>query len=290
MEVMIMKTNRPVRLIPIWTLLFLTYCNHTALPQTSLKPLFSRVDKSTVRLSDAETSALQKVLTQDLITSDFDIVRFNGLEDDSSIVVDFGKEGCPELRLSRRSSDILGNTTLVFDVDKRTHAILVMNAGSVIFFAQRGDHVVNVEPISERYFVLTHFDQAKANISVILDDTPRAYQRHVPMPFKTEPPRPMSLDRVDSDYTIDVLVAYTPMAADEWHHITMHIGQAIAQANDTYQNSGINVSLALVCAVEVDYTESGQMETDLNRFAEPYDGYMDEIHDLRSQCLCAHLR
>ncbi|MBS3946394.1 MAG: hypothetical protein KGZ42_12895, partial [Melioribacter sp.] len=59
--------------------------------------------------------------------------------------------------------------------------------------------------------------------------------------------------------------------------------QAIAQANTTYNNSGINVSLNLAYPTQVSYTESGSTETDCYRFTETDDGYMDGIHSLRTQ-------
>lgn len=86
---------------------------------------------------------------------------------------------------------------------------------------------------------------------------------------------------------IDVLVVYTPKAlnnAGGASGIQTKIMNAVSQANQAYLNSVVNMQLNLVAMVQTNYTESGDMVTDLSRIQNPADGYMDEVpNTLRPQ-------
>jgi hypothetical protein len=85
-----------------------------------------------------------------------------------------------------------------------------------------------------------------------------------------------------------VLVAYT---ANAEYYIKNFLGftrttqfalQAVAETNQAYMNSGVNIHMDLAALVRVNYTESGDYPTDLNRFQQTSEGYMDEIHTYRN--------
>jgi len=88
----------------------------------------------------------------------------------------------------------------------------------------------------------------------------------------------------DGGPVMDVLVAYTPavQAAYGAAGSDALIIQAVAEANQAYANSGISARLNLVHTVLTNYTESGDMGTDLSRLRSTSDGYMDELHALRN--------
>ena len=85
----------------------------------------------------------------------------------------------------------------------------------------------------------------------------------------------------DDGSVIDVIVAYTPEAAAEAGNISALIQLAIDETNQSYANSDISPRLQLVHRYRTDYNDSGDHGTDLNRFRNPSDGYMDEVHGLR---------
>ena len=64
--------------------------------------------------------------------------------------------------------------------------------------------------------------------------------------------------------------------------IGAQIQQAIDSANAAYANSGITTRLNLVHTAAVNYDESGDFNTDLNRLTSGSDGYMDEVATLRN--------
>ncbi len=84
--------------------------------------------------------------------------------------------------------------------------------------------------------------------------------------------------------TIDVMVLYTPQAktgAGSQAAIEALIDLAVLEANQTYVNSVVPLSLNLVRKQEIAYTESNNFNTDLARLQSPADGFMDSVHALR---------
>lgn len=86
--------------------------------------------------------------------------------------------------------------------------------------------------------------------------------------------------------TIDVLVVFTPAARVAWGGVAQSnsfIATAITNFNTSLINSGIpNVTINLVYSGEIPYTESGDIYLDLPRFRNNNDGFMDDVHTLRT--------
>lgn len=82
---------------------------------------------------------------------------------------------------------------------------------------------------------------------------------------------------------IRVMVVATNAAAQASGDITGLINLAIAESNQSYANSGVQISLQLAGLYTTTYAESGSFSTDLSRFRGTSDGYMDSIHSLRNQ-------
>lgn len=86
--------------------------------------------------------------------------------------------------------------------------------------------------------------------------------------------------------TVDVLVVYTSATRLAWGGIAQSnafIATAITNFNTALINSGVtNVTINLVYAGEIVYTETGNISTDLASFRNSTDGLMDDVHTLRS--------
>jgi hypothetical protein len=90
----------------------------------------------------------------------------------------------------------------------------------------------------------------------------------------------------DGASIIDVLVVYTATAraaAGGTAAIQSTIAVGVSQSNQTYANSLISQRIRLVYTGEVDYTESGNSTTDLTRFRDPADSFLDSVGPLRDQ-------
>lgn len=91
--------------------------------------------------------------------------------------------------------------------------------------------------------------------------------------------------RADDGTVIDVLVVYTPAAVallGSEAAARLAIESAVALANVTYENSGVDFRLRLVHLARIDYAELGSAN-DLNRLRGTSDGYMDIVHQWRDQ-------
>lgn len=102
---------------------------------------------------------------------------------------------------------------------------------------------------------------------------------------------------LQTNTVIDVLVVWTAAAecrnsgqargcsrtAITSSNIQSRINLAIQETNAAYDLSGVNLELNLVRAEYVSYTESGNSRTDLDRLRGTSDGYMDNVHALRTQ-------
>ncbi len=82
--------------------------------------------------------------------------------------------------------------------------------------------------------------------------------------------------------TIKVFVAYTPTVAQNYN-VSELINQSINTTIIAFNNSLVSSNIELVGSAQLTYTESGSATTDINRFVNYNDGYLDEIHSLRNQ-------
>ena len=123
------------------------------------------------------------------------------------------------------------------------------------------------------------------------DHPPGSEKLRAPVPEKAAPRSSRgdielkggAIAAADTGATIDVMVVYSKQtAAAAGTAIGAQIQQAIDSANAAYANSGITTRLNLVHTAAVNYDESGDFNTDLNRLTSGSDGYMDEVATLRN--------
>ena len=86
--------------------------------------------------------------------------------------------------------------------------------------------------------------------------------------------------------TVDVAVVHTAnarRAAGGAAEIAAVVDLMVAEANQAFEASGVDLRLALVETSEVAYAETGDSLVDLRRLAHPSDGYLDEAYALRDR-------
>jgi hypothetical protein len=89
----------------------------------------------------------------------------------------------------------------------------------------------------------------------------------------------------DDGSIFDVLVVYTADArngAGGTDAMNALINIAVLETNIAYENSQVHARLRLACKEEIDYVESDDSRTDLNRLRGNGDNHMDSVHDLRN--------
>ena len=123
------------------------------------------------------------------------------------------------------------------------------------------------------------------------DHPPGSEKLRAPVPEKAAPRSSRgdielkggAIAAADTGAIIDVMIVYSKQtAAAAGTAIGAQIQQAIDSANAAYANSGITTRLNLVHTAAVNYDESGDFNTDLNRLTSGSDGYMDEVATLRN--------
>lgn len=83
---------------------------------------------------------------------------------------------------------------------------------------------------------------------------------------------------------IDTMVVYTPaarLAMGSHAAIRAEAALAVELTNVAYQSSLNSARARLVYCNEINYTETGNMNTDLDRLTNTDDGFMDNVHGLR---------
>ncbi len=123
------------------------------------------------------------------------------------------------------------------------------------------------------------------------DHPPGSEKLRAPVPEKAAPRSSRgdielkggAIAAADTGAIIDVMIVYSKQtAAAAGTAIAAQAQQAIDSANAAYANSGITTRLNLVHTAAVNYDESGDFNTDLNRLTSGSDGYMDEVAALRN--------
>lgn len=114
------------------------------------------------------------------------------------------------------------------------------------------------------------------DLSAMPADHPEEFNR---TPVRRMPARPAN---EKADTVITVQVNYTPNAASSSGDINGLITLAVAESNQGYTNSGVLIDLVEVTRSQVSYTESSNFSTNLSRYRNTSDGYMDNIHSLRN--------
>jgi len=127
------------------------------------------------------------------------------------------------------------------------------------------NELYRIEPVGNGVHALTQIDESRF--------PPSARPLRDPMDktqptLYSEPTAPVpNVSKDANTVEIDVLVAFTPSARTAYGDMASLIRLAVAETNQTYQNSGINIQLNLVDSFEVNYSESGKSyETILSDF------------------------
>ncbi len=239
--------------------------------QNHSRYLFKIIDKNLATLDSNESLKIRNAINRNISKSEFELLvidRVDELKYRTNIVVntDFKKD--IELTIYDRNLDAQGNETLVFQDNFYNYAIIVIYDLKIFGFIQIGPDKYYIEPISERYYLLTRVDNEKVSKSNS-ECKNKPYNKENIF-HKTSINEILPSINSLTNYTIDILVAYTPMALNKTGTVQAMnalIDGAIAQANTSYSQSGINISLNVVYKTLLDINESPYyLQIDLDNF------------------------
>lgn len=190
-------------------------------------------------------------------------------------------------KINRRSKDDYSwSGNLIGDIPGRvTFIIMDRNVTGMI---RPGNELYSIEPIGDDYHALIKLDPSKYPM-----DHPPEFHKKIsefePLPKEMQLKQPWGRSLLDWIFwrlryaVINVIVAYTPSASSAVADIESLIKLAVEETNQSYVDSNINIYMSMPRFFQTNYTESGSFFTDLTRFWDPNDGFMDEIHDLRDE-------
>lgn len=163
-----------------------------------------------------------------------------------------------------------------------TETDIVIDGEDVVGTLRTGEKDYRIVPLGDGRHALIEVDYSR------LEDHPEDYDEGS---MESYPPTEEQMQALEDDHEghlhdnagqYDIIVAYTNRARLQAGNINALIQQSIDNTNRSYANSGINTRVRLVQAYQTNYTESGNVTTDRNRFRAVGDGFMDEIHTRRN--------
>jgi hypothetical protein len=202
----------------------------------------------------AQTQAIEK-LRQRPTTQSLDLVRIdvNALRGDRMRV---SIPNTPGLTLSKRSEDVRSPSDFTYYGTLSGvpgQATLVVHNGNITGSIQDQSTLYRIEPVGNGVHALIKVDQGR-----FPPEHPPSFQQQE---RRGDIQLPGTMRDTAGDVLpvgIDVLVAYTTGARNAVTDINATIQLAVAEANQSYINSGINIKLSLVDSFEVAYSETGK--------------------------------
>ena len=159
---------------------------------------------------------------------------------------------------------------LDIDDDPLSSAMLVQNGEKVTGNIRYGHRMFALRPLHDSPHALVEIDERQ-----MPPDHPAEYKSLPQVKMESGP-------GAKAISTIRVMVVITSSAMNASGDASGLINLAIAETNQGYTNSGVEISLVKAGAYSTTYRESGSFSTDLSRFRGTSDGYMDSFHSTRN--------
>lgn len=164
--------------------------------------------------------------------------------------------GATTIDLSKTGGDLRGEQDFTWSgaaAEQKANATVVVRNGEVTGSITDPAGLYRIEPVGNAVYALVKVDTAKLPPEEPPSFRQKEQQKGALVPLK------LDLNLADTTTTqVDVLVAYTPAAKAAVSNIDSTIALAVAEANQSYTNSKINLRLNLVDTLPVTYTETGK--------------------------------
>jgi hypothetical protein len=243
--------------------------------------LFSPTIPATLELSDAQeelidiieneaTTAEMRLVTINVDSLRADVVQLNPLGDQSFIANTERTE-----QLSNGAFNWIGVVSA-----PPGSAVLAVRDNRVAGTIRAGNRVYSVRSLGEglHAIVLVDESQLPPEHPPEWEDIEKGTDSREQLPPDT---RGDLLELEDQIRVLRLLVGYTSAVTAAVGDVDLLIQALVAETNQTYMNSHVDLTVELADSYEVNYTESGSMGTDLTRFRGTADGFMDEVHTRR---------
>lgn len=156
--------------------------------------------------------------------------------------------------------------------DPQSSVLIVRNGDKLTGTARVGGRLYQIRPLAGDGHVVNRVDEA-----LMPPDHPADYDPRPRVPLRMDAEAPAG--KANTVIRVGVLVANS--AANAIGDVTGFANLAVAESNQGYANSGVEVTLQLAGVYTVAYN-SGGLSTDLSRFAGTSDGHLDSWHGVRN--------
>ena len=163
--------------------------------------------------------------------------------------------------------------------DPNNSVMIVRNGDKLTGTIRRNGELFSLRPLRSGGHAIARIDEAKMPA-----DHPAAYEflPRIDMTKATRAAKVSGTVSTQAISTIRVMVVSTQSAVNASGDITGLVNLAVAETNQGYSNSGVEISMQLAGSYTTSYTQSGSFSTDLSRFRGTTDGYMDTFHATRN--------
>jgi peptidyl-Asp metalloendopeptidase len=265
--------------------------------QAAKQPLFSTMKAAPAGISaDASYRALaESRATESLQMVQADVSQISARSD--TLQLGLGDAGAVHMRYTKRNPDgtlvWYGNIGKDFGPldtlrskasgeiadDPNNSVMIVRNGDKLTGTIRKNGELYALRPLRSGGHVIARIDESKMPA-----DHPAAYNflPRIDMNPASRAGNVTANAATLANTTIRVMVVATQSAANASGDIAGLVNLAVAESNQGYTNSGVNITMQLAGRYTTTYVESGSFSTDLSRFRGTTDGYMDSYHTTRN--------
>lgn len=264
--------------------------------QAAKQPLFSSMKATPAGLSG---DASYRALAESRATESLQLVQADASQisaDSDTLQLGLGDTGTAHMRYSKRNPDgtqvwygnlgkdfglidrLRGKASGEIADDPNNSVMIVRNGDKLTGTLRVKGELYSLRPLRSGGHAIARINEAKMPA-----DHPAAYNflPHIDMTKAVRAERATDVG-TKAISVIRVMVVSTQSAVNASGDIAGLVNLAVAETNQGYANSGVEITMQLAGQYTTTYTQSGSFSTDLSRFRGTADGYMDNFHATRN--------
>lgn len=265
--------------------------------QAARQPLFSTMKAAPAGITgDASYRALaENRAIESLQLVQADAAQINAKSD--RLQLGLGDAGTVHMRYTKRNPDgtlvwygnigkdfglldtLRGKASGEIADDPNNSVMIVRNGDKLTGTIRKNGELYQLRPLRSGGHAIARIDESKMPA-----DHPAAYDflPRIDMNKALRSPKANGDVSIQAISTIRVMVVSTQSAVTASGDIAGLVNLAVAETNQGYANSGVEITLQLAGQYTTSYVQSGSFSTDLSRFRGTADGYMDSYHATRN--------
>ena len=287
--------KRSMMYIAIGTMAAVGFAAFTS--QAARPPVFSAMKTAPTGLA-GDTS--YRALSESRATESLQLVQADAAQisaDSDTLQLGLGDTGTAHMRYTKRNPDgtlvwygNLGKDFGLLDTLRGSASgEIADDPNNSVMIVRNGDKLTGTLRVKGQLYTLRPLRSgghaiARVNESKMPADHPAAYNflPRIDMNKALRSAKAASDVPTRAINTIRIMVVSTQSAVNASGDIAGLVNLAVAETNQGYTNSGVEISLQLAGSYTTTYVESGSFNTDLTRFRGTADGFMDSYHATRN--------